>query len=205
MQRFRGLLLTAGVWSLLAGAGVQIAAAQAPPPVGPRAAAPTPDAPADYLIGPGDILEVKFWGHENMSSTVVVRPDGRISLPLINEFAAAGLTPDQLRAAVTAAGSELLKEAPASVVVKEIHSRQVFITGMVGAPGSYPLGSGMRVLQLIASAGGLNEYADKKKISVIRQEGVHQVRYAFNHDDIKNGRDLDQNIALKPGDTVLVP
>ncbi|ODS52353.1 MAG: hypothetical protein ABS36_17335 [Acidobacteria bacterium SCN 69-37] len=187
-----------------------VLAAQAPAPAPPPAAvAPSetdgPKLPADYVIGVADALDVRFWGHDNMTSTVVVRPDGRISLPLLNDVEVAGLTPDQLRDRLTTAGAKFFTDAPAFVTVREINSRQVFVTGMVANPGSFPLGGGMRVLQLIALAGGLNEYANRSKISVIRDEGSKQVRLPFNYDQIRNGRNLEQNIELRPGDTVLVP
>jgi polysaccharide export outer membrane protein len=128
-----------------------------------------------------------------------------ISLPLLNDIQAAGLTPDQLREKVMGEANKFVEDPNATVVVKEINSRKVFITGMVTKPGSYPLVGPMNVLQLIAMAGGLLEYADRGKISVMRTEKGNPVAYPFNYDWVRDRKNLRQNIELKPGDTVLVP
>jgi polysaccharide export outer membrane protein len=140
-----------------------------------------------------------------MSAEVVVRPDGKISLPLLNDVQAAGLTPDQLRDQLTKAASKFVEEPNATVVVKEIRSRKVFITGNVTKPGNYPLNGEMTVLQLIAVAGGLQEYADSSSIVVMRTEGGQQKSFKFNYKDVIKQRHVEQNIQLKAGDTVVVP
>lgn len=212
MLKFSGQLLTAG--ALVAACVLltpSMSAAQAGQPGGAApAGTPILATPADYVIGPGDILEVRFWRDPDMTSTVTVRPDGRVSLPLLNDIQAAGLAVEAFRNIVHSAAAKGVFKGPdltppVSVIVKEIHSRQVFITGSVANPGTFPLGNRLNVLQLIALAGGLGEYADKSKISVIRQEGSRQVQFKFNHDEIAKGRNLEQNIELRPGDTVLVP
>ena len=111
-------------------------------------------APADFVIGPNDVLTIVFWRDKDMSSDVQVRPDGKISLPLLNDVQAAGLTPEQLRVQITAAATRLVEDPTVSVVVKEINSRRVFITGQVAKPGTYALSGPTTVLQLIAMAGG---------------------------------------------------
>jgi polysaccharide export outer membrane protein len=170
------------------------------------AATVTPPAlPAGYLIGPDDLLSIVFWRDKDMSADVVVRPDGKISLPLLNDIQAAGLTPEQLRVRLTEAAGKLLAEPSATVVVKEIHSRKVFITGNVGKPGTYPLSGDMNVLQLIALAGGLAEYADAKNIVIMRNEGGQAQAFKFNYKDVVKQKNVQQNILLKPGDTVVVP
>ncbi len=116
------------------------------------------------------MLAIVFWNEKEMSADVVVRPDGKISLPLLNEIQASGLTPEQLRESITAAADEFVQDPRVAVVVKAINSRKVFITGQVFKPGPYPLGGPTTVLQLIAMAGGLQEYADKEKIGVLRTE-----------------------------------
>jgi polysaccharide export outer membrane protein len=161
--------------------------------------------PPGYVIGPEDILGVVFWREKDLSADVMVRPDGMISLPLLNDIQAAGLTPDQLREKVMGEANKFVEDPNATVVVKEINSRKVFITGMVTKPGSYPLVGPMNVLQLIAMAGGLLEYADRGKISVMRTEKGNPVAYPFNYDWVRDRKNLRQNIELKPGDTVLVP
>ncbi len=127
-----------------------------------------PVLPAGYVIGASDVLSVVFWRDKDMSADVTVRPDGNISLPLLNDVTAAGYTPDQLRAKLIEAASKYIEDPNATVVVKEIHSRNVYVTGNVAKPATYPLMSDMTVLQLIALAGGLQEYADAKNIVVIR-------------------------------------
>jgi polysaccharide biosynthesis/export protein len=161
--------------------------------------------PAGYLIGAGDILSVVFWRDKEMSAEVTVRPDGNVSLPLLNDIAAAGITPEQLRTKIVEVASKYLEEPNATVVVKEVHSRNVFITGNVAKPATYPLLNDMTVLQLIAAAGGLQEYADSKNIVVIRSENGHSQYHKFNYKDVVGQKNVQQNIALKPGDTVVVP
>jgi polysaccharide biosynthesis/export protein len=170
--------------------------------------APAPSAvvvPTGYVIGPEDVLSVVFWKDKELSADVVVRPDGRISLPLLNDVQAAGLTPDELRSAVIKAATKFIEDPNATVVVKEIHSRKVFISGTVGKPGSYNIFGEKTVAQLIAEAGGLVEYADAKNIVIHRVEGGRTHRFRFNYKDFIKGKGLEQNIVLKPGDTVIVP
>nr|AHN98017.1 periplasmic protein involved in polysaccharide export [uncultured bacterium lac193] len=171
------------------------------------ASAPAPDAavPAGYTIGAEDVLNVVFWREPDMSAEVVVRPDGKISLPLLNDVAALGLTPDQLRGLLTEQARKFIAEPSVSVVIKQIHSRKVFITGNVERPGSYGIGSPMTVLQLIAMAGGLREYADAKHIVIARTENGKSISLPFNYNDISKNKNLQQNVELKPGDTVIVP
>jgi polysaccharide export outer membrane protein len=177
----------------------------------PQAGNSTPAIPVgvpttpDYVIGPDDVLTIIVWREKDMSGDVGVRPDGKISLPLVNEVQAAGLTPEQLRTQLTEAFSKLFEEPSVTVVVKAINSRKVFITGQVGKPGPYPLIGPTTVLQLLATAGGILEYADAENISVLRTENGKPMRYRFNYKDVSKGRSLSQNIELKPGDTVVVP
>jgi polysaccharide export outer membrane protein len=161
--------------------------------------------PAGYLIGADDLLSIVFWRDKDMSADVVVRPDGRISLPLLNDVQAAGLTPDQLRAELMKAAAKFVADPNATVVVKEIRSRKVFITGNVMKPGTFPLTGEMNVLQLIALAGGLQEYADSKNILIMRKEGAQSQAFKFNYKDVTKQKNVEQNISLKPGDTVIVP
>jgi len=193
--------------SVVVPVGAQQAVAKATPPAdAPVNAAATPVVlPAGYTIGPDDLLSIVFWRDKDMSAEVVVRPDGKISLPLLNDVDAAGLTPDQLRDQLSKAASKYLEEPNATVVVKEIRSRKVFITGMVVKGGPFPLVGEMNVMQLIAMAGGLQEYADSQNIVVLRNENGQQQRLHFNYKDVVKGKDVKQNFALKPGDTVIVP
>ena len=160
---------------------------------------------AEYTIGPEDVLDISVWKNPELSRTVPVRPDGKVSLPLINDIQAAGLTPIALCNAVTEAARKFLVQPPTvSVLVKEIKSRKVYITGQVGKPGQYEMSGPMTVVQLITVAGGLAEFADSKNITVLRSEAGKNLSYKVNYDDISKGKSLTQNIALKPGDTVIV-
>lgn len=180
----------------------------APAPAATQATPPSGGVvpPADYVIGPDDSLSIVYWDHKEMSADVVVRPDGKITLPLVNDIPAVGLTPDQLRQKITDAGSKFVEAPVVTVIVKDIKSRQVSITGEVGKSGWYPINGPMTVIQLIALAGGLQEYADGKHISILRTEKGQPVSYRFNYDEVvKKRRNLKQNIELKPGDQVVVP
>ena len=189
-------------------AATQSAAAPKPPAAKPPADVNIPAGivpPADYVIGPDDVLTVVFWRDKDMSTEVAVRPDGMISLPLLNDVKAAGLTPDQLRDELTKAAEKFVEVPSVSVVVKAINSRKVFITGQVGKPGPYPLTAPTTVMQLIAIAGGVHEFADSKNITILRTENGRQVAFRFNYNDVMKRKNLKQNIELKPGDTIIVP
>jgi polysaccharide export outer membrane protein len=166
--------------------------------------AASPMVPAGYVIGADDMLAIVFWRDKDMSAEVVVRPDGKISLPLLNDIDAAGYTPDQLRARIEQAASKYIEEPNATVIVKAINSRKVYIVGSVARPGTHALTGEMNVLQLIALAGGLLEYADSKNIMVMRKEDGRDVSMKFHYDDVVRQKKLEQNIRLKPGDTVVV-
>ena len=172
-----------------------------PPPPAP----PAPVLPSDYVLGVDDVIGVVFFGEKDLSVDAQVRPDGNVTLPLINEMRAAGLTPGQLREQITAAARKYLQDPNVTVVVRAMNSRKVFITGLVFKPGQYTLTGPTTVVQLIAMAGGLQEYADKDKILIMRTENGRAVSYPFNYDDILRQRNLPQNIELKPGDTIIVP
>jgi polysaccharide export outer membrane protein len=178
-----------------------------PPTVAPAPLVPVPSVPppAGYVIGPDDVLQVIYWREKDVSAEVTVRPDGMISLPLLNDVKAAGLTPEQLRDAVNEAAKKFFEDPNVTINIRTINSRKVFIAGSVARPGAYALTAPTTVLQLIAMAGGLTEVANKGKIAVMRQESGRPVRYPFNYKDVANGKNLKQNIELKPGDTVIVP
>ncbi len=184
---------------------------QSPPATGTAASATVPQPapgilpPSDYVIGPEDVLEVVFWREKDLSGQVMVRPDGMVSLPLINDVQAAGLTPEQFRQKLLEAAGRYVENPSAAVIVRTINSRKVYATGEVGKPGAYPLGGPMTVMQLITLAGGFKEYADVKNIAVVRTEGGRAVRHKFNYKDFARGKNTQQDIPLKPGDTVIVP
>jgi polysaccharide export outer membrane protein len=179
----------------------------------PKDTAATPDqaqqdgvaVPADYRIGPGDVLAIRFWRRDEVSADVVVRPDGKISLLLLDDVAAQGLTPEQLRDRIVEKAGTYFEEPRVTVVVKEVNSRTVYITGLVAKPGPYPLRTRMTVMQLIALAGGLLDWADAGRIAVVRTENGRETGFRVNYNDLKNLQRLEQNIVLRPGDTVIVP
>lgn len=180
--------------------------AAAPAATTPAAAAvPPAELPPDYVIGPDDVLGIVYWKDKDMSTDAHVRPDGRIALPLLNEVQAAGLTPEQLRQKLTEESQKYMEDPNITVVVRMINSRKAFITGEVNKPGPYPLTSPTSVMQLIAMAGGLREYANGKKIIIMRTDNGRQISLQFNYKDVVAGKNLQQNIELKPGDTVVVP
>lgn len=196
-----GMTVVAGIMSV---GVVRAQTGSAPAPV----AQPAPqsvDVPHDYLIGPEDVLGVLFWRDQDMTGEVTVRPDGKITLPLVGDLTAAGLTPQALREEIQKAAAKYMTDVNVTVVVRQINSRKVFITGEVATPGAYQLTGPRTVMQVIALAGGLTEYADSKNITIMRIEGDHTRSYRFNYRDVAKGRELHQNILLKPGDTIVVP
>jgi polysaccharide export outer membrane protein len=158
-----------------------------------------------YVIGPEDVLSIVFWRDKDMSADVAVRPDGKISLPLLNEVHAAGLTPMQLRDQLTEQAKRYVEDPTVSVVVRQINSQKIFVTGQVIKPGPYALTGPTTVLQILAIAGGFKEYADEKHVTVVRTENGRTVAYPFNYKDVSQRRNLGQNIELRAGDTIIVP
>ena len=163
------------------------------------------DLPADYVIGAEDQLGIVFWRDADMSADVTVRPDGIITLPLIGDLRVVGLAPDALRQQIQREAAKYVNDANVTVLVKQVNSRKVFITGQVTRPGEYPLTGSRTVMQVIALAGGLTEYADAKNIKIMRGSQSQTTVFNFNYRDVERGKNLSQNIQLKPGDTLIVP
>jgi len=158
-----------------------------------------------YVIGCGDKLQVIVWGHKNLSTNSVVRPDGMISLPLLGDIRAEGHSVNDLKKELNIRMSEYIQEPSVSVSVSEINSLKVYVIGEVNQPGEFDLMSYTTVLQVIAQAGGFTDYAKKNKIQIIRIQGNEKVKIKFNYKQVIKGKNLDQNIPLKPGDVILVP
>ncbi len=158
-----------------------------------------------YVIGPDDVLNINVWKEAEVSGNVPVRPDGKISVPLLNDVQAAGLTPTQLAADLAEKLKKYLEQPRVTVVVTAINSRRVYILGQVARPGAFPLLPGMTVLQALSSAGGLAEFAHSKDIYVLRTENGKQQRIAFNYKAVLRGLNTAQDISLKAGDTIIVP
>lgn len=185
-------------------AGIELHAGQQPSAAKPAGLSAGVTPPAGYVIGLDDLLTVHFWGDTQMSGEVVVRPDGKISLPLLNDVQAAGYSPEQLGELLEKAAAKYVADPDATVIVREIRSRKVFVLGEVAKPGAVTLNGDMNVLQLLASVGGLLEYADKSDIVVLRKEDGRERRLKFNYNDVVKGKNVQQNILLQPGDTVVV-
>jgi polysaccharide export outer membrane protein len=167
-------------------------------------AAPATTDPA-YVIGPEDVIDINVWKEPDMTRIVPVRPDGKISLPLINDVQAAGSTPQQLASTVTEKLRKFLTEPQVTVIVTQINSQRVFVVGEVLRAGAFPLIPGMTVLQALSSAGGFTTFADVKKIHVMRLVNGKHIELPFNYREVLKGDNPDQNIKLEPGDTVVVP
>lgn len=174
---------------------------------GAAQAAPKKSATDDpnYVIGPQDVLDISVWKEPELTRAVPVRPDGKISMPLLNDVQAAGRTPLQLTADITAGLKKFVTDPQVTVIVSTINSQRVFILGEVNRPGAYPLLPNMTVLQALSSAGGLTIYANLKKIYLLRVEEGKQVKHPFNYKDVLAGKAADQNIVVKAGDTIIVP
>jgi len=157
------------------------------------------------VIGPEDVLYIHVWREEHVSRTVPVRMDGNISLPLIDEVQAAGLTPLQLKELIIEKLKKFVDLPNVSVIVMEANSYKVYVSGQVRTPGVYRLRSEITILQIIPMAGGFTEWANQKKVLVIRKEGGKGKRITVNYKKIVEGTDLSGNLILKPGDTIIVP
>jgi polysaccharide export outer membrane protein len=173
------------------------------------AAASTSTIPAHdntYVIGVDDVLAINVWKEPDVSRTVPVRSDGKISLPLAGEVQASGETPKQLETALAAKLQSFISEPEVTVIVTEVRSQKFNILGMVSKPGSYPLTNSSTVLDAIAIAGGFRDFAKQKSIYVLRQNpDGSQLRLPFNYKDVIKGKDLAQNVKLQPRDTIVVP
>jgi polysaccharide export outer membrane protein len=193
------------------------ALAQEPPQNTARATPSTPTVPAataresrivaeegDYRIGTEDVLDISVWKAPELSRTVPVRPDGKVSLPLINDIQAAGLTPSSLREELARRLSEYVPSPEVAVIVREVHSAKVSVIGSVRNPGRYELKSAATVLELIALAQGFTDFANRDRIVVLRQKGGAQTRIPFNYRKIADGSEQD-NFFVQPGDIIVVP
>jgi len=203
MNVIRTTAALAGLLCSLSAAHAAQTAAQKPSQSNAPSSAAVASPPPGYVIGYDDQLSIVFWLEKDMSADVIVRPDGKITLPLINDIHALGLTPEQLRIAIQTEAEKFVEDPTVSVIVRAINSRKVYITGAVGKPGPYPLTGPTTVLQLIATAGGLSEWAKAKDIVILRNENGKLTTFRFDYNSVH--KHFRQNIELKPGDTVVVP
>jgi polysaccharide export outer membrane protein len=210
METVAALIVAALVPACLPSAALASPAPQ-PPDASPQAGPPkarleNPNVPQGYRIGSGDILGINVWKEPEASvANVAVRPDGKISIPLVKELYVLGLTPAELEKLLTEKLTPVIRGVDVTVVVKEIHSKKVYMIGAVNKVGPVPLLSEMTILQALAEAGGITDFAKRKKIYVLRTENGKQVKLPFNYDAVTRGEHIEQNIKLLPDDTVVVP
>jgi polysaccharide export outer membrane protein len=169
----------------------------------PSQMAPASQGGTEYIIGPEDVLHVAVWKETDLTATLPVRPDGKISLPLLNDVQAAGMTPQQLAASLTEKLKKYISDPHVTVVVTTINSKRIYLVGEVLHTGATPLAPNMTVLQALSSA-GLNQFAKTKGIYVLRTENGKQQKLPVDYRKLVKGR-VDQNYLLKPGDTIVVP
>ena len=174
-------------------------------PQAPATAAKPVAATTDpnYQIGADDVLDVNVWNEPQISRSVPVRPDGRISLPLLDDIQAAGLTPTQLGNHITEALKKTMRDPQVTVIVTAVNSRRYYVTGEVQRAGTYPLIPDMTALQALASAGGFTVFANRSKIYILRTENGKQQRIPFDYDKVVKGK--SQDVPLKAGDTIVIP
>lgn len=186
---------------------IVLALSGAPDPGAAAARTPTTarDEMPGYRVGPEDVLQVSVWGNEAVSRTVPVRPDGKISLPLLNDVQAAGLTPMELRAELTRRLAEYMPSPEISVSVTEVKSFKVSVIGAVAKPGRYELKSWATVIDVLAMAEGFTEFASRSRIVVLRSDGQKVQRLPFDYDKVVSGGAGQANFYLRPADIVLVP
>jgi polysaccharide export outer membrane protein len=194
-----------GVMIVLMGLALPVRAQNSTGKADPAAAPKAVSTDPNYVIGAQDVLDISVWKETDLTRTVPVRPDGKISLPLLNDVQAAGLTPTQLADQITASLKKFVTDPQVTVIVTEINSQRVYILGEVTRPGAYPLLPQMTLLQALSSAGGFTQFANQKKIYLLRQENGKQERHPFNYRDAVKGINSDQNLILKAGDQIVVP
>lgn len=170
-------------------------------PLQPMASAPAAVDPNVYKLGPDDVIGVRVWRENDLSGQLAVRPDGKITMPLVNELKAADLTPTQLASEISKALTKFVNNPQVTVTVLQVRSKRYFMSGEIGRPGAYPLASPVTVFEALTMAGGFRDFANKKKITIIR--GTK--RFRFNWNEVVKGKNLSQNITLENGDQVIVP
>ena len=158
-----------------------------------------------YQLGPEDLIQVLVWKNEALTKTVSVRPDGWISLPLVGDIKAAGLTPMQLKATIVEKMKEFVADPNVTVIVEDIRTFKVFMVGEVVRSGAYAMKSNTTVMQALAMAGGLTQFASRTRIMILRRENGKEVGIRFNYNEVASGSDVSKNLQLRPGDTIIVP
>lgn len=158
-----------------------------------------------YVLGPEDVIQIQVWKEDTLSQQVLVRADGKISLPLLDDVQAAGFTPLKLKEILTEKFKKYVDSPLVTVIVREAKSNKIYVSGQVAKPGVYNLVEETSFLQLVPMVGGFTEWANQRKILLIRREKGKETRIIINYKKIISGEDLTGNIILKPGDTIIVP
>jgi len=203
------LTYTSPGWGAQSNANPSAAAAPATDPAKTQAdqpSLPLSAAPPGYRIGSGDILQIDVWKEREASvPSVMVRPDGKVTLPLIKEIDVLGLTPTELEKLLAGKLETFIHGADVTVVVREIRSKRAYLVGAVNKVGPVPLVANMTVLQVLAEAGGVTDYAKKKKIYILRKQNGKEVKILFNYEAVIKGESMEQNIPVLPDDTIVIP
>jgi len=197
------MLLVTVIVMLAVQAGAQTSSASAPA----SASASSADKPHDdsFVIGNDDVLAINVWKEPDISRSIPVRSDGKISLPLVGEVQAAGLTPLKLEKDIAEKLKNFISEPEVTVMVQQVNSQKFNILGQVTKPGSYVIANSPTVLDAIALAGGFRDFAKKKSIYVLRHSASGESRLTFNYKEVSEGKNMAQNVKLQPGDTIIVP
>jgi polysaccharide export outer membrane protein len=190
---FAGSLISGSLWAQTAAAGHDADASSGKP------------HDDSFVIGNDDVLAINVWKEPDISRSIPVRSDGKISLPLVGEVQAAGLTPLKLEKDIASRLKNFISEPEVTVMVQQVNSQKFNILGQVVKPGSYVIANSPTVLDAIALAGGFRDFAKKKSIYVLRQGSSGESRIPFNYKDVSEGKNMSQNIKLQPGDTIIVP
>jgi polysaccharide export outer membrane protein len=162
-------------------------------------------APADYIVGPNDILSIFVWKEPDLTQEIIVMPDGRITFPMAGEVMARGKTVMELQYQITEKLSDYLTAPEVTVILRESRSRWIYTIGQVNHPGPYVLEPDTSVLQALSMAGGFAEWADQKQILIVRRQDNKELFFLFNYKEYISGKNLEQNILLQPNDTIIVP
>ena len=210
-NRIRARVLAAGLGTglalsvALATTEAQTSGSAGRTPAGEATASSATEAGSDYRVGTGDVIQVSVWKEPEASTTVVVRPDGKISIPLVNDLVVNGKTPLEIQEIVSERLTPFINAPNITITVREIHSKKVYVLGEVNRNGSFPVVQPTTVLQILTEAGGLRPYAKEKSIYILRTENGKQQRLPFNYKEVVSGRKMEQNIFVQPGDTIVVP
>jgi polysaccharide export outer membrane protein len=202
------LLISSGLWAQAGSGGSATARTPSTAPAAQNAGASSTQAkPHDntFVIGNDDVLAINVWKEPDISRSIPVRSDGKISLPLVGEVQAAGLTPLSLEKEIASRLKNYISEPEVTVMVQQVNSQKFNILGQVVKPGSYMVVNSLTVLDAIALAGGFRDFAKQKSIYVLRQGSTGETRLPFNYKEVSQGKNMSQNIKLQPGDTIIVP